>query len=123
MNDYLPAREACAKAGITLRMLTRLIAEGKVRAQDTYNNAHKEQAMVRYVAFQDIIDAQTGLDLNYIDIQKVGAEYGITPRAVRYQIQHNRLRWRREGARLQPCIPDLDMFIKGVDRAPERKPQ
>jgi hypothetical protein len=112
MNGYLPVHEACAKAGITSRMLTRLIAEGKVRAQDTHDKAKSGRPLVRYVSFQDILDAQTGLGLNYIDIHKVGSEFGIAPRCVRYQIRHHRLRWRREGAYLQPCIPDLDMFIK-----------
>ncbi len=109
MNGYLPLHEACDKAGITLRMLNRLIAEGKVRVKDTCCIL-KGRPQIRYVAYQDIIDAQTGFEPAYIDIQNVDAEYGITPQAVRQQIEKRRLRWRRVGARLQPCVQDLDMF-------------
>lgn len=115
MTGYLPINEACAKAGITRTMLNRLIAEGKVRAKDT-SLILQGRAQVRYVAYQDIIDVQTGLDLEYVDIQKAGPEYGIAPRAVRYQIRHHRIRWRRAGTRLQPCAPDLDMFVKDTER-------
>lgn len=76
---------------------------------------------VRLICIQDIIDAQSERDLRYIYIRNVGGVYGITPNAVRYQIRHHRLRWRRLGTNLQVCVSDLEQFIlpingKSVDR-------
>ena len=117
MNGYLPLHEACDKAGITLRMLNRLIAEGKVRVKDTCFIL-KGRPQVRYVVYQDIIDAQTGVEPGYIDLQHVDTEYGVTPQAVRHHIQKLRIRWRRVGAHLQPCVPDLDMFLSEARQSP-----
>lgn len=114
MNGYLLVHEACDKAEITSRMLNRLIADGKVRVKDTCFILKGRSQQVRYVAYQDIIDAQTGFEPDYVDIQHVSAKYGITPQAVRQQIQKHRVRWRRVGAHLQPCGPDLDMFREAI---------
>ena len=114
MNGYVPADEACKKAGITLRILNRLIAEGQVRVKDTSCIQQGRRPQIRYVVYQDILDAQAGVELSYIALHNVSERYGISPRAVRHQIEGRRVRWRRVGAQLQPCAPDLDMLVGKV---------
>ena len=122
MTEYLPPHEACEKAGITLYHLEKLIAHGKVRFQETTDITGKRQAPLRFVCAGDILDAQNGVELSFIDIKNVPEEYGITTSAVRYHIKRGRLRWRRTGLNLQPCKADLDQFVQGAFSLPCNHP-
>lgn len=112
MNGYLPISEACGKTGTTLYLLTKLIDEGRVRMKETSDITKRRNTQLRLVCIQDIIDAQSEIELRYIDIKSVGDIYGITPNAVRYQIRRHRLRWKRNATCLQVCISDLEQFLQ-----------
>lgn len=123
MNGYLPVREACDKTGMTLYFLNKLIDEGKVRMHETSNITKRRNLQIRLVCTQDIMDAQSGVELRYIDIKSVGDLYGITPNAVQYQIKRNRLRWRRNGMHLQVCVSDLKQFLQPIGNKPDGSPK
>jgi hypothetical protein len=123
MIGYLPINEACGKAEITIYMLNKFIDDGKVRVKETTDISRHRKSRLRYVCLQDIIDAQSGLELSYIDISRVGSIYGITPNAVRYQIKNHRLRWRRNGVHIQPCVSDLDLFVQDTRAKPVGRPK
>lgn len=114
MTGYLLAKEACERSGITPYILNKLIDEGKVRMKETTDITRGGgTVLLRFVCFQDILDVQAGLEPAFIDLQHVGTIYGITPGAVRFHIKKRRIRWRRNGLKLQPCKPDLDQFLQG----------
>lgn len=113
MTGYIPVNEACIKARISLYMLNKYINEGKVRVKDTTDMTQKNRTRVRYVSYQDILDVLNCLELSYVDIKLVKSLFGISPRVVRYQIKNHRLRWRRNGSSLQPCVVDLELYVSG----------
>ena len=123
MKEYLLIKEACVKVGITAYMLNKLIEEGKVRVKETSDISRHSDSRLRYVCLQDILDAQSGLELRFMDIGQVMKEYGITPNAVRHQIRRRRLRWRRNGVTLQPCVSDLELFIREARTKPAGQPE
>ena len=123
MNGYLPDNEACEKLGMKLYALNKLIDAGKVRMKETSNLTKRRHSPVRLVCIQDIMDAQSNIELRYIDVKSVGDVYGLTPNAVRYHIMHHRLRWRRQGANLQACADDLDIFVLPVNAKPVGRPK
>ncbi|MDR1242225.1 MAG: hypothetical protein LBM00_05520 [Deltaproteobacteria bacterium] len=123
MIGYLPINEASGKAGITIYMLNKLIEDGKVRVKETSDISRHSNSRLRYVCLQDIIDAQSDLELSYIDISRVGSVYGLTSNAVRHQIKKHRLRWRRNGVHLQPCSSDLDLFVQDSKTKPVGRPK
>ncbi|MDL2313946.1 hypothetical protein LJC36_03080 [Desulfovibrio sp. OttesenSCG-928-C14] len=112
MNGYLPAKEACVKTGMTLYLLNKLINDGRIRLKETSDITKRRNSRIRLVCVQDIIDVQTGVELRYLGVKRVGEEFDITPNAVRYQIKHHRLRWRRNGVYLEVCISDLEHFLR-----------
>jgi len=115
MKGYLPLSEACRETGMTLYALNSLIDTGMVRVKKTSDITRGGAKRQRYVFLQDILDAQSGLELSYMDISKVYSVYGLTASAVREQIKKHRLRWRRRGVHLQPCVSDLEAFLQEVE--------
>lgn len=118
MKGYLPIDKACAIKDITLYVMEKLIDEGKVRAKESINIGGGKNAKLLFVCLQDVTDALMGVDLPYIDIGQVEAAFGITPRVVRFHIGNHRFRWRRDGQRLQPCISDLEAYIRHTKNKP-----
>lgn len=123
MNGYLPPHEACEKAGITAYVLTKLIGQGKVRTLSTVDITSSRNSPLKFVCLQDIRDALAGIELVYVDISVACTQYGVTPSAVRYHIRRGRVRWRRDGTALQPCKPDLDLFVEDADTRPSGRPR
>lgn len=115
MSGYLPVKEACVKTGMTLYLLNKLVEEGKVRLKETSDITKRRSSRIQLVCVQDIIDAQTGVELHYLGIKNAGEAYDISTNAVRYQIKHRRLRWRRTGTHLEVCISDLEQFLQPTD--------
>lgn len=113
MTGYIPINEACVRAGISVYMLNKYVSEGKIRVKDTTDMTKKGRAKVRYVSYQDILDAQNGLELDYVGIKQVDSMFGIASRVVRYQVENHRLRWRRNGTNLQVCVSDLELYASG----------
>jgi hypothetical protein len=111
MTDYLPAKKACEKAGITLHALNKLIEVGKVRELHTTDITQRPQLRLRVVCLRDILDVKSGLELVFTDMRTAAEKYGVTPSAIHYHIKRHRIRWRRGGT-LQPCAADLDILLR-----------